>query len=120
MRVAVLNSQERYVKAPRKPIQGTTFRGGGGEGVPASRSFAFRTEGFQVLAFGFALGLALVILFWLIRNYGPGGVIKEFVTSINVGFVFLHGLVGGTIMLSIYNLLVVRRLSLFALEHSAD
>jgi len=94
--------------------------GGGPEGGGGSRGFVQRTEGFLTLAFGFALGLALVVLFWLINKYGPDGAVKEFVAKINLVYAFLYGFVAGTITSAIYNLLVVRRINLFGLESSAD
>jgi len=75
------------------------------------------------LAFGFALGVAFMALFWLIRTFGaPTGAVADFVRDLNpnLWLSFLFGFIGGTIAAAIYNFLVVRRLNLFGLDSSAD
>lgn len=90
------------------------------EDDPGSARAALRMQGFLTLAFGFALGLALVLLFWFLQTYPPSTAVKTFVDQFNLWHVFLFGLIAGTLASGIYNLLVVRRLNLFGLESSVD
>jgi hypothetical protein len=94
--------------------------GGGPEGGGGSRGFVQRTEGLLSLAFGLALGVALIALVWLLREYAPANGAPDIVTRYDYWQVFIVGLIGGTIISAIYNFLVVRRLNLFGLESSAD
>ncbi len=97
--------------------------GGGPEDDPNFRGVALRAQGLLTLACGFALGIAFMLFFWLIRSFGtPTGVVRDFVDHVNpnLWFSFLLGFLGGTLLAAVYNLLVVRRVNLFGLESSAD
>lgn len=97
--------------------------GGGPEDDPRSPQIIARTQGVLALAFGFALGVAFMVLFWLIRTFGaPTGAVADFVRDLNpnLWLSFLFGFIGGTIAAAIYNFLVLRRLNLFGLDSSAD
>jgi hypothetical protein len=105
------------------PEESTPKPGGGPEDDPGFPRVALRSQGLLTLAFGFALGVAFMLLFWFIRTFGaPIGAVADFVSQINpnLWLSFLYGFVGGTVMSAIYNYLVVRRLNLFGLESSAD
>jgi hypothetical protein len=107
------------------PPGGTGSGGGGGgpEDDPRFPGFALRAQGLLTLAVGFAMGIAFMLFFWLVRSFGtPTGAVRDFVTQLNpnLGLSFLLGFLGGTLMSAIYNLLVVRRLNLFGLESSVD
>ncbi|MGH7491369.1 MAG: hypothetical protein ACREOO_03130 [bacterium] len=105
--------------------------GTGGSGGPPPhpeddaqfRGVALRSQGLLTLAVGFAMGMAFMLFFWLIRTYGtPTGAVRDFVTQLNpnLGLSFLLGFLGGTLLAAVYNLLVVRRVNLFGLESSVD
>ncbi len=97
--------------------------GGGPEDDPRSPQIVARTQGILALAFGFALGVAFLVLFWLIRTFGaPTGRVADFVHDLNpnLWLSFLFGFIGGTITAAIYNLLVVRQLNFFWLDSTTD
>lgn len=99
--------------------------GGGGEDVPRLLRGSIRTQGFLTLAFGFAMGAALILLSILITNLGISGPVTDVLTVAppspgNFAWVFLAGFVGGIVISLVYNMLVVNRLNLFGLESNAD
>lgn len=94
--------------------------GGGPEDDPRFGGIAVRSQGLLTLAFGFALGVALCLLFWLISRFPPSAAVRNFVAPFAAEWVFLAGFIVGTITAGIYNLLVVRRVNLFGLESSMD
>lgn len=94
--------------------------GGGPEDDPRFGGIAVRAQGLLTLAFGFALGVALCLLFWLISRFPPSTAVRDWVAPFTAGWVFLAGFIVGTITAGIYNLLVVRRVNLFGLESSMD
>ncbi len=105
----------------------STPKPGGGqpEDEPGFARVALRSQGLLTLAFGFALGLAFMLLFVLVREMGtptPAGIVATFVAQINpnLWLSFLAGFLSGTLLAAVYNLLVVRRINLFGLESSAD
>ncbi len=103
--------------------EGSSSGGGGPEpGDPRSARIALRSQGLLTLAFGFALGIALIALFLLITWLRPTVMLPTFSsdTLLNLLFLFLFGFISGTLISGIYNLLVVRRLNLFGLESSLD
>ena len=105
------------------PERQTGSSGGGGpEDDPLSPRLALRSQGVLTLAFGFALGIALVVLFRLIAWLRPSVTLPTFSndTLLNLLFLFLFGFISGTLVSGIYNLLVVRRLNLFGLESRLD
>jgi hypothetical protein len=82
-----------------------------------------RSQGLLALAYGLALGITFMIFFGLFRLIGaPSGVLRDFVTDLglNLWRSFIYGFIGGLAIAVVYNLLVVRRLSLFGLEGGAD
>ncbi len=102
--------------------EGASAGGGGPEDDPRSPRLALRSQGLLTLAFGFALGIALIALFLLITWLRPTVMLPTFSsdTLLNLLFLFLFGFISGTLISGIYNLLVVRRLNLFGLESSLD
>ena len=99
--------------------EGTGQGGGGPEDEPRSRARTIQSNGFLVLAFGFALGLTLMLFFLLFRVFGaPFTDLTNFVQKINpnLWLSFLAGFIGGTLVSAIYNLLLFRRLTLFGLD----
>lgn len=104
------------------PEETSGSTGGGPEDDPRSPRLALRSQGLLTLAFGFALGLAFMVLFFLIRSFGPTGAIWAFVDQANLNLwkTFLTGLIGGTITAGIYNFLILRRLNLFGIESNLD
>lgn len=103
-----------------------TGSGGGGsdpDNDPRFPDRTLRSHGFIALAFGFALGLTLIILFGLIRLVDPT-LPQDWENFINDNFNlwlgFLFGLVGGTLLAGIYNFLIFRRINLFGLDRNLD
>ena len=77
-----------------------------------------RSQGFLLLAFGFALGLCLMVFFGIFHRFGaPIAAWQPFFNQVNPNLwvTFLYGFIGGTVVSGIYNVLVVRRLNLFGL-----
>lgn len=100
---------------------------------------ALRSYGLIALYFGFATGFAFLLMYILIHAVEPSGPLAAlFINRLNdagtaqgvalfsadyfrnLGIVFLMGLVMGSVIAMIYNLLVVRRINLFGLESSMD
>ncbi len=104
------------------PEKQRSSSGGGPQDDPSSPRIALRSQGLLTLAFGFALGLALFVLFLLIAWLRPSFTLPTFSsdTPLNLLFLFLFGFISGTLVSGIYNLLVVRRLNLFGLESRLD
>lgn len=102
----------------------SSARGGGGPDDPTRVSeFIQRSQGFLLLAFGFALGLCLMVFFGIFNRFGaPIPAWQPFFNQVNpnLWLTFLYGFIGGTVVSGIYNILVVRRLNLFGLESSSD
>ncbi len=82
-----------------------------------------RQHGFLALAFGFALGITLMVFYGLfqlieaptagLRSFAAGGLSNLWIS-------FLYGFIGGTLLSAFYNLLMFRRLNLFGLERNMD
>ncbi len=106
------------------PDESSVGSGGGPDDPTRLSGFIQRSQGFLLLAFGFALGLCLMAFFGIFRRFGapPIAGLQEFVAQVNpnLWLTFLYGFVGGTVFSGIYNVLVVRRLNLFGLESSSD
>ncbi len=100
--------------------------GGGHEAAPRYREFPVRSHGFIALAFGFALGITVMILFALIYWSKPDlpqpmlTWIKSGNFFANLGIFFLWGFIGGTLISAIYNCLVYRKLVLFGVDRTLD
>lgn len=99
-------------------------KGGGGTSSDDDSQFPARTlrsHGFLALAFGFALGLTIIIFFGLFQVIDPPGFLKAFVTDPNnLWRGFLVGLIAGTLLAGIYNFLIFRRINLFGLDRNLD
>ena len=106
------------------PVEKHGSSGGRGpEDELRQRQVTLRTQGFLALAFGFALGVTVMILFCLFRIFGaPTISLESFVMQVhpNLWLGFLYGFIGGTLLAGIYNLLVVHELHLFGLESDQD
>jgi len=102
--------------------------GSAGEGGGPDDDFRFpartlRSHGLLAVAFGFALGITLMIFFCIYSKMDiPPYGLKEWVTQYhpNLWFTFLYGFIGGTLMSAIYNCLLFRRLNLFGLDRNLD
>ena len=91
------------------PDEGSTGSGGKG-GDPNDPKRALLTQGFISLAFGVALGFALVVFQWISTKIGSvSPILTTWMSSINWWEVFLFGLVVGTVTACVYNLLVARK-----------
>jgi hypothetical protein len=82
-------------------------------------------QGLLVLAFGFALGLTLIIFFMLFKFSGWTSlpkIVEDWVanTHPNLWISFLIGFIGGTLLAGIYNFLIFRRINLFGLDRNLD
>jgi hypothetical protein len=101
-------------------------RGGGGpEDDRRYPEIAARTHGLVVLAFGLALGITFLLFYgWfnLIPPQEPN-IFTTFVLSIEPQYwitYFLYGFIAGVIIATIYNVLVVNRISIFGTDISMD
>lgn len=102
--------------------------GGGPDDPTRLEQVTVRSQGFLMIAFGIALGLTLMILFGVFRQF-PSLVtdfedLHKWVTTAsinpNLWMSFVIGFVAGTLLSGIYNILVVRRLNLLGLESALD
>ncbi len=96
------------------------------EDSPRYTRSLFRTQGLLTLAFGFAFGITLVVLYFVLLLLGsnnplpfPNAGAAENITE-TVLILFVIGFIAGTLVAAVYNLLVVRRLNLFGLESSTE
>jgi len=99
--------------------------GGGGDEDPRFGSTQIRSHGFVALAFGVALGLTLAILFGVIYAFQPDiPRITEWALEgkpiFKLLLCFLYGMIAGTLISGIYNMLVFRKLNIFGLERNMD
>jgi len=110
--------QSQYIAPGQKP----TPPGGGPEGDPRYARNALRSQGLLTVAFGFALGLTFVLIYFILKisffpnqigSLLPSLARTELLTAV---YYFLFGFVIGTLISALYNLLVVKRLNLFGLE----
>jgi hypothetical protein len=112
--------QSHYVS----PGERSTPPGGGPEENPSYIRAALSSQGLLTLAFGFALGLTLVIIYFVIKlPFFPDQISRLLPALAENGlttalYYFLSGFTFGTIVAGLYNLLVVKRLNLFGLEDS--
>ncbi len=106
------------------PEQGSKTGGGSDD----DSQFPVRTlaqHGFLALAFGFALGLTLIVFFLLFKYSGwisLPTIVTNWVGNVhpNLWYSFLIGLIGGTLLSGIYNFLIFRRINLFGLDRNLD
>jgi hypothetical protein len=110
--------QSQYVS----PGEKATPPGGGPEDNGSRSVSSLGSQGLLALAFGFALGLTLVIVYFIFKlSFFPENINSllpelargNFLTAV---YYFLFGLVPGTILAALYNVLVLRRLNLFGME----
>ncbi len=103
---------------------GSTGGGGSGGGPhdddPKVPRVVARSQGLLTLAFGVALGVALLVFYWLVKRLPLSQELENLVGQLAWWKVFLFGFIGGTLFSAVYNLLVVRRLNLFGLDNNAD
>ncbi len=93
------------------------------EDDPRTPKIILRSQGLLALAYGLALGITFMIFFGIFRLIGaPTGELSDFVSNLrlNLWLSFIYGFIGGLAIAVVYNILVVRRLSLFGLEGGAD
>lgn len=101
-------------------------RGGGPEDNSRYPQIATKEQGFLAIAFGLALGLTLIILYLLLQiPWLPESITKILPTFwgnilYTIGVYFIGGLVIGSVLSVIYNLLLHKRFDLFGLDHSID
>ncbi|NIR52817.1 MAG: hypothetical protein GWN00_37970 [Aliifodinibius sp.] len=110
---------QSFLYVSPEPTEGGT--GGGPEDDPRFPRVAFRAQGFMSVAFGFALGLTFLAFLGILHIIKlPTDALEPFIASANPWLIFIFGFIAGTLISGIYNILVIRRLNLFGLEHSAD
>ena len=108
------------------PEQGSTKGGGGPEDDPRYPRVALRWQGLLTLAFGFALGVALVVVYLLLQLPIIPQQLSDLFPRVqntlilNLIFYFGIGFVSGTFIAAFYNMLVVRRFNLFGMEIGTD
>ena len=109
--------------------EGEGVGGGGPDEDPRFPSRTLRSHGFISLAFGFALGLTLMIVFGLFRFiFAQAKSVEQFIAlenfienaNLNLWDCFLWGFIGGTLISAIYNFLIFQRLNLFGLDRNLD
>ncbi|MBD3287452.1 hypothetical protein GF337_01500 [candidate division KSB1 bacterium] len=104
--------------------------GGGPEDDSRFPERTMRSHGLLSIAFGIALGLTLMIFFFIFKHYFPifgdyidnASDLKNWVetTHPNLWITFLIGFIGGTLVSAIYNFLVFRKFNLFGTERNVD
>ena len=98
--------------------------GGGPEGEGQSGNDIVRSHGVLSLAFGFAAGVALLLIYLIIYLGSLSAAIVNLLPGSSLAFnlliCFVTGFVCGTIISVIYNLLIIRRLNLFGLDRNVD
>lgn len=104
---------------------------GGGKGVgPEDNTrytqIAAKQQGFLAIAFGLALGLTMVIIYLLLQiptlPLSMAGLLPTFWGSSIYSIVvyFVGGLIIGSVLSIIYNLLLTKRFDLFGIDHTMD
>ena len=112
-------SQSQYISSER-----STPPGGGPEDRSSKSVSSLGSQGLLALAFGFALGLTLIIVYFVFKLSFFPREINTLLPDLDAGnfmnlvYYFLMGFVPGTILAMIYNVLVLRRFNLFGLEQS--
>ncbi len=97
-------------------------KGGGPVDDPQRPRRDMASQGFLTVGLGFAVGVALVVLFLLVNLTGDWlavpATLKTFASKLwpNVMWAFLFGMVSGSVISLVYNLLLSRRQILFGLE----
>jgi hypothetical protein len=110
--------QSQYVA----PGEKSTPPGGGPEENPSYIRGGMSSQGILTLAFGFALGCTLAILYLIIKlplfPVEIGRLLPALSENwlVTLLYYFLSGFTFGTIIAGIYNLLVVKRLNMFGFE----
>lgn len=99
--------------------------GGGPDDDVRFQERSLQSHGFLALAFGFALGLTLMIIFLLLKWVGFADLVPalgNFLSGIhpNIWFTFLFGFILGSLFSGIYNFLVFRRINLFGLDREVN
>ncbi len=110
------------------PTDKSTVPGSGGpEDDPNYPHRNLATHGLVATAFGIALGIAMVIISLILKQLTLSGPLADILNAystqtlwLDMVIVFVSGFVGGTILAFIYNLLVVKRLSLFGTESNLN
>jgi hypothetical protein len=106
--------------------EGTGRTGGGPEADAGYPQTVAKQQGFLAIAFGLALGLTLIILYLILRiptiPVSIAGILPTFWASVFLSIVlyFTSGLIIGTVIGVIYNLLLYKRFNLFGLDHTLD
>ena len=99
-------------------------QGQGGGGPEDDSRFAERTlrsHGILSLAFGFAVGITLLIFSLVFKEKSatiPHGL--ENLKDVALWIPFVAGFVGGTLIAAIYNFLLFRKFNLFGTERNVD
>ena len=108
------------------PTGSTGGTGGGPEDNSRYPQIAVKQQGFLAIAFGLALGLTLIVLYLLLRIprlpetftlFMPtfwGNVFYSIITY------FVGGVIIGSVLSIIYNLLLHKRFDMFGIEHTMD
>ncbi len=97
--------------------EGNSGGSGGGPDDPGNFTRrAIQIHGFITLLFGFALGLTLVIMHWLLGLGWLGNPLSlSWISNGDAWTLFVVGFIGGSLFSAFYNMLMFRRLNLFGL-----
>ena len=94
--------------------------GGGPDEDPRRAELSALTHGLVSLAFGFALGLTLLIFaaFLQLFKHSTNSILQSLAPIINTNLLalFVIGLVAGTVIAGVYNMLVFRKNMLFGVD----
>ena len=108
------------------PDESSGKKGGGPEDNSRYPQAAAKQQGFLAIAFGLALGLTLVIVYLLLQIPSLPGSMTNLLPTFwgsaiySILIYFISGVIIGSVLSMIYNLLLHKRLDLFGLDHSVD
>ncbi len=104
----------------RGGFDGGSAGGGGPDEDPRRAEQSVLAHGLVALAFGFALGLTLLLFAAFLKLFtNPANPIVRPLSSLagaNLLVLFVIGLVAGTVMAGVYNMLVYRKTTLFGVD----
>jgi len=100
---------------PISPRPETPGGGGNWDEDPSHPERNLQSHGFIALAFGMAMGITLMVFSFLAEKLNI-----EFVKSCGCFKMFLIGLIGGTLIAVLYNMLLYRHFNLFGSDQQMN